>query len=98
MEIVPTMRRAWLTVVALNSVEPCGESVHITDSVGTSAESLNCGESYKGLGLLALGAEEISRGDVGPIGVRSEGSVGSHSAGMHNTFGNLIIVKRVVVE
>jgi hypothetical protein len=95
---VGTLRRGWLTVVAFVSVEPGGKSVHITDSVWTSPKALNRGESYKSVCLFPLSTEEIGRGDVGPIAVGSEGSICSYSSGMHNTFGNLIIVSLVVVE
>jgi hypothetical protein len=72
--------------------------MHITDSVCTSSETCNSGKADKGTCLLSLSTKERGGSDIGPISVGGKGPVGSHSSGVNNPLGHLIIVLSVLAN
>lgn len=63
--------------------------MYIASSISTSAASGNSREADKDGSLFILCRQERSSGDVGPVTVGCEYSMGTGTTGMDGTFGNL---------
>lgn len=77
------------TEVALVGVETSCETVDITGKVCTTPATSDSRETHKHGRLLALAAQERGGGDIAPVGVRGEGTMGTGTTSMDSTFGNL---------
>lgn len=76
--------------VTLVGVEPGSETVDVPGSVSTTAGTGNGGEPDKDGSLLALAVQEGSSGEVGPISIRGESSVGTGTTRMDGPLRYLI--------
>ena len=65
----------------------------ITSKVCTTPATSDGRETDEHGGLLALGAQERGGGDVAPVGIRGEGTMGTGTTGMDSTFGDLLLLK-----
>ena len=63
--------------------------MNITGSVGGTLRTGNGREADKDWCLLALGAQEGGGGDVGPVAVAGEDTVGTGTTGVDDSLGNL---------
>jgi len=81
------------TEVALVGVETSRETVDITGKICTTPATSDSRETHEHRGLLALGAQERGGGDVAPVGVRGEGTMGTGTTSMDSTFRDLLLLK-----
>lgn len=79
------------TEVPLVCVEPCRKPVYITSCVCTAAAASDSGEPDEHGCFLVFGRQERGSGDVGPVTVRCEDSVGTGTAGVDSAFGDLYV-------
>lgn len=72
------------------NIQSRGEAVNITGGVGGTPETGNGREADEDRCLLALGAQEGGGGDVGPVAITGEDTVGTGTTGMDDSLGNLV--------
>lgn len=65
----------------------------ITGSVSRAPAARYGREAKEDGSLLVRLGEERGAGDVGPVGVRSEGAVGASTTGMHSALGDALVVE-----
>lgn len=72
------------------NVQSRGEAVDITGSVGGTLGTSNGREADEDWCLLALSAQERGGGDVGPVTIAGEDTVGTGTTGVDDSLRNLL--------